>query len=311
MATGALSTTAVGTAYELHCLRYLNNRLQMSLVRCGGSGDEGIDLKGGWWIPSQAFRGYKAPIKKAAGHRIFQSNDVQEFQEEIRKEDKELDRKEINGAKRIRVFGQCKAQKNALSSRQVREMEGVLAHHYGQAVSRGPHQFTSKGRPRPHTPPRALGLILSQSGFSQMALIRAWKSPAPLMLIHLSGGRPLAERSPSAVEPDHHPTLEAARNVLVLNDLNNKNGNINTNREKERNESFELDSQGEGDQERIPVVGAWWNKQVIGTRGIFKDGLELRRIMFGNGKDAEGTYQVWWNGKPLPRSGPSVDIEVD
>jgi Protein of unknown function (DUF2034) len=44
----ALSSTAIGTAYELACLSFLQSSFRMSLRRVGQANDGGVDLRG-WW----------------------------------------------------------------------------------------------------------------------------------------------------------------------------------------------------------------------------------------------------------------------
>jgi len=67
----------------------------MSLSQVGGAGDGGVDLRGWWTIP-------KSPTS-------------------------------IEG-RRLRVLGQCKAERKALGPRIVRELEGVMAHQRGVPI---------------------------------------------------------------------------------------------------------------------------------------------------------------------------------
>lgn len=149
------STVAIGRAFELHALKFLNYHLHMCVRQVGGSGDEGIDLRGFWYVPAGAIR--SAPVShpsKYGGARTFRrkwgslkyelesaqtvpgwgkggddqygrdgwseaiNNSVQDEQDE--------------GMRRIRVLAQCKAESKPLSSRPIREMEGVLAHFHGE-----------------------------------------------------------------------------------------------------------------------------------------------------------------------------------
>lgn len=57
----------------------------------------------------------------------------------------------------------------------------------------GPHRYNKAGKPLEPDPPDSVGVLLSQSGFSQLALVRAWRSPSPLILLHIPGGRPKDE----------------------------------------------------------------------------------------------------------------------
>jgi len=131
-------------------------------------------------------------------------------------------------ARRLRVLAQCKAEGKACSGRVVRELEGVMAHFHGEsgwlqdwhqhytprltAVARrlslisgmdwtsgtllipgremelGPHQYDKTGRRLDRAPPSTVAVLLSRSGFSENATIRAWRSPSPMILVHLPGG---------------------------------------------------------------------------------------------------------------------------
>ena len=85
------STLDIGRAFELHTQRYLNETLHMTLRQVGGTGDGGVDLKGWWWLP-----------------RAESSADA------------------IARDLRLRVLGQCKAERKPLGARVLREIEGVV-----------------------------------------------------------------------------------------------------------------------------------------------------------------------------------------
>lgn len=89
------STTFRGTSFEIKAQSLLQSHLSMSMTRVGGSGDDGIDLQGWWWLPSQL------KLKR----RLESGTDHQRF----------------------RVLAQCKAEKKTFGSKYVREMEGVLS----------------------------------------------------------------------------------------------------------------------------------------------------------------------------------------
>ena len=91
------STVDIGRAFELHCLKFLQAQLHMSLTQVGGAGDGGVDLRGWWSIP------------KFGSSSTAPSSDW----------------------RRLRVLGQCKAERKALGPRTVRELEGVMAHQRG------------------------------------------------------------------------------------------------------------------------------------------------------------------------------------
>jgi hypothetical protein len=65
----------------------------MEMTQVGGAGDGGVDLRGWWTIP------------RTAGSE--------------------------STSRRLRVLGQCKAERKALGPRIVRELEGVMAHQRG------------------------------------------------------------------------------------------------------------------------------------------------------------------------------------
>jgi hypothetical protein len=69
----------------------------MSLTQVGGAGDGGVDLRGWWTIPK-------------------------------------LGSTSMSEGRRLRVLGQCKAERKALGPRIVRELEGVMAHQRGVPI---------------------------------------------------------------------------------------------------------------------------------------------------------------------------------
>lgn len=108
-----LPTTILGTGYELHCLRLLQEQMRMSLTRVGGKGDGGVDLRGWWYLP-----------------------------------DTTLDPSPTDATpRRIRVLAQCKAEKIRPGPRLIREMEGVARreHDLGEESSK------SSGSPAPES----------------------------------------------------------------------------------------------------------------------------------------------------------------
>lgn len=107
------STVDIGRAFELHCLRFLNEQLHMSLTRVGGAGDGGVDLRGWWTVPSSSTSSsdYSASSSRP---------------------------KKPEPRQRLRVLGQCKAERKALGPRVVRELEGVMAHQRGRSTSSAP-----------------------------------------------------------------------------------------------------------------------------------------------------------------------------
>lgn len=73
--------------------------------------------------------------------------------------------------RRLRVLAQCKAEVKKASPKYVREMEGVLHVAGTSHMEEGAYP--------------TVGLLISSSSFSKLALLRAHASPLPFMLLHL------------------------------------------------------------------------------------------------------------------------------
>jgi len=154
------STTAIGRAFENHSMKFLNHHLNMCVRRVGGAGDEGIDLRGWWYVPASARRAAPVvPPAKYGGVRAgFVKGEVRDAM--TRQEDspgwgimtddqfgvdgwRRADTPEDLGSlddeggwRRLRVLAQCKAEGKQLGTRAVREMEGVMAHFHGASMSK-------------------------------------------------------------------------------------------------------------------------------------------------------------------------------
>jgi hypothetical protein len=142
-----LPTTILGTGYELHCLRLLQEQLRMSLTRVGGRGDGGVDLRGWWNLPQTTL----SPLP------IGDSPD-----------------------KRIRVLAQCKAEKIRPGPRLIREMEGVARreHDLGEETRLNDTESSSASQ-------SIITLLCSRSGFTPAAVIEANRSRIPTLLLHI------------------------------------------------------------------------------------------------------------------------------
>lgn len=103
------TTVDIGRAFELHSLKFLNENFYMDLKQVGGAGDGGVDLRGWWNVPS--------PEPSDGGRSSSSSSESSSM------------------VRRLRVLGQCKAERKALGPRAVRELEGVMAHQRGQSQS--------------------------------------------------------------------------------------------------------------------------------------------------------------------------------
>jgi hypothetical protein len=119
----AYSAVEIGRAFEFHAARYLNNVFQMSLLRVGKAGDEGVDLRGYWYLPPSRQTGETGPSGSASGRSLPAG---------ARPDDK--GESSGSGTRRLSVVGQCKAERGALGAKYVREMEGVMGHLYGECV---------------------------------------------------------------------------------------------------------------------------------------------------------------------------------
>jgi len=160
-----LSPVEIGSAFERHSLLFLNHHLHMSLRRVGGAGDEGIDLKGWWYVPSTAQRidstSRKAldvqeslvlgpsesgleKGKRTGKHKGLDKGKGKEVEKEVVEVESPADW--IGGFgedlstgvahKRVRVVAQCKAERAKINGRAVRELEGVMGHLYGKSSHR-------------------------------------------------------------------------------------------------------------------------------------------------------------------------------
>lgn len=147
----------------------------MSLKRVGGKADGGIDLLGWWWLP--------APSNSLPDHNSS------------------------NTRRRIRVIGQCKAEKRKTGPKYVRELEGVLFRFLTGSL--GIHNspdpdFVEFTKPYTSHPP-TIALLMSESEFTKSSILRANSSPIPFFLLHLP-----AIVNPHATEADDLGNLSMA-----------------------------------------------------------------------------------------------------
>jgi hypothetical protein len=162
-----VSTVHKGSAFERRALDLLHHDLSMSLRRVGGRSDGGIDLQGWWWLPL-SFRSGSAP-------------------------------RAIADRNRVRVVGQCKAEKKKIGPKYIREMEGVL------------HRFPQQDHP-------SVALFISESPFSKETLLRAHSSSIPFFLLHLP------PRNPSEHAADTEPPLQDIGSIIWNPALGGTNG---------------------------------------------------------------------------------------
>ncbi|KDQ60339.1 hypothetical protein JAAARDRAFT_603457 [Jaapia argillacea MUCL 33604] len=187
-----LSTVHRGTAFEERSRRVLQTHLSMSLRRVGGKSDGGIDLLGWWWLPHTS---------------TSLSPCVPNGEEPPRR--------------RIRVLGQCKAEKKKFSPNFVREMEGVLYRYLTQGAVHPAEDPTPQAESLSHPPASPyplVALLISQSPFTSSTLLRALSSPVPFFLLHL----PVVEPGPLPQDPAQsdigmavwNPALSGERGLL-------------------------------------------------------------------------------------------------
>jgi hypothetical protein len=163
-ASSALRTTTVerGTAFEERSLNLLGQTMSMSLTRVGGKEDGGIDLLGWWWLP------YDIP-------NALNDSSLSDTR------------------RRIRIIGQCKAEKKKMGPKYVRELEGVLFRF--SAMSSNEMSISLFPLERSTTP--VVALLISESPFTKAATLRAQSSPIPFLLLHLPPIEDPTELSPA------------------------------------------------------------------------------------------------------------------
>jgi hypothetical protein len=163
-----LSTVHQGNAFEERSLALLHKTMSMSLKRVGGKEDGGIDLLGWWWLPATKDSSSNDAIASSPSNR-----------------------------RRIRVIGQCKAEKKKLGPKFVRELEGVLFRFLTRSLDI--HKPPDPEFTNPDTSQLPIvALLMSQSEFSKSAILRANSSPIPFFLLHL----PAVHNSDDIIEDD-------------------------------------------------------------------------------------------------------------
>ncbi|KAF9051600.1 hypothetical protein BJ165DRAFT_1306543, partial [Panaeolus papilionaceus] len=154
-----------GTEFEENARGLLRDTLSMSLTRVGGKEDGGIDLVGWWWLPD-------GTDTTVSGANAASSDKYTR--------------------RRIRVIGQCKAEKKKLSPNYVRELEGVLFRFMSTTPGSIVDQESAEQGDAEHSlvvnskfafP--LVALLVSQSSFTKSTLMRANSSPIPFFLLHL------------------------------------------------------------------------------------------------------------------------------
>ena len=183
-----MSTVHQGNAFEERSLALLHKTMSMSLKRVGGREDGGIDLLGWWWLPSTTINlnNTNSSLLKNHYHHHHHARTTTAATASS------------NNRRRIRVIGQCKAEKKKLGPKFVRELEGVL------------FRFLTTSSLDVHKPPDPdfnhpdasqlpiVALLMSESAFTKSAILRANSSPIPFFLMHL----PAVDNSDDTTDAD-------------------------------------------------------------------------------------------------------------
>ena len=209
----------------------------MSLKRVGGKEDGGIDLLGWWWLPHES--------SDVSATSLFKR-------------------------RRIRVIGQCKAEKKKMGPNYVRELEGVLFRFFtsktdtptaSSALESELDDDPQDGIRQPKLSGTVIALLISQSSFTKSTILRANSSPIPFCLLHIPELEPApSERAPE--EPRTSPVKE--------------------------------------------VGTAWCNPALLGLPEL-KGRMEVRWERHPGGND--GRPALWWDGNPLPSWTPDSTVE--
>ncbi|KAK4052824.1 hypothetical protein OIV83_002111 [Microbotryomycetes sp. JL201] len=160
------SNVARGTVYE-HLIQQLLSEPPLSvqgLLRVGGAGDKGVDLRG-WWT-QRAF-----DSTSVARAPQLSSSTVRRPQE-----------------RRLPVVVQCKAENRKLGPQIIRELEGVAGYETGlkQTVHNRSISYAHAGQRHDRIPNLpTLAFLCGLSGFSKEAYNRALASSCPLSLVHV------------------------------------------------------------------------------------------------------------------------------
>jgi len=242
-----MSTTHKGNAFEERSLKILEQTMSMTLKRVGGKEDGGIDLLGWWWLPYDNHDVSKHPRPSSLFDR-----------------------------RRIRVIGQCKAEKKKMGPNYVRELEGVMYRLLATGNSSSPSSLLATdsdagilaGSPNSQIP--IVALLISESVFTKSTLLRAHSSPVPFFLLHLP---PVEERMISSHSPDNG-VLEPVESLGSLG-------------------------------------AAMCNPALCGSRGLLKGQMEVRWERHFLGQESAGRPALWWQNEKLQSWIPDVDTVRD
>ena len=280
-----MSTVHQGTAFEERSLAMLHKTMSMSLKRVGGREDGGIDLLGWWWLP--ATDNNNNSLLNDDDHDIPPTTTSSSSSSSSSSSHPPPPPSSSN-RRRIRVIGQCKAEKKKLGPKFVRELEGVLFRFLTMSAPGGSLDFQNSSNKPPDpeffTNPDnnnnnntssssssqhhhhhqqhqqqqqqqqqqqlpIVALLMSESEFTKSAILRANSSPIPFFLLHL----PAVDHS--------NPTAAA-------------------------------EADGLGD-----LGMALCNPALCGRDGLLKGHMELRWER--RGSEGRGRPAVWWGNQKL------------
>lgn len=164
------SRTAIGTAYEALCARFLVRHFaSMRIKRCGGANDHGIDLLGSWALPSPRISSPASFLPATPSSEVSAPTGLAY----------------LAG---YPIIGQCKYHAKKVSPMTIRELEGCASRYLAQADCERPPSsesasvgsLDSRGGYGP-----TLSFLFSRMGYSSKAIERATSSSFPLVLITL------------------------------------------------------------------------------------------------------------------------------
>ncbi|GAA6049914.1 hypothetical protein JCM3770_007048 [Rhodotorula araucariae] len=163
-ASASPSSVVLGTAYERAAAAFLASAPQYrlkGLVRVGGAGDQGIDLRGRWPGRPSAHGPSQPPLLP----RTDSSNPLDHAPTATPSS--------TLPSPAFPVIVQCKAEASRVGPSTVRELEGTLL-----------------SQSRLVTRPTAahIGILVALSGFSEATIRQAHASALPLALVHLAVG---------------------------------------------------------------------------------------------------------------------------
>ncbi|GAA5968441.1 hypothetical protein JCM11641_007639 [Rhodosporidiobolus odoratus] len=180
------SSVAVGTAYELACQSFLAKPPfnLAKIIRVGGAGDQGVDLRGRW--PGAPLL---STTEKATGSPLAER--VVEWETVI----------------------QCKAYNDRLGPAVVRELEGTMLATQPAFSPPTVARLSSSTRSTTHNSSAIIGFLISLSGFTTDAIFRANASRLPIALLHLQPKDP--ERLTEAAQKRGRSSLAAEEMILA------------------------------------------------------------------------------------------------